>query len=84
MLFCSQPSGEGKVVGTGEGAYFLRPTREPQVIRAGKPLTLRAIDVYKVPPGHAFDLPTWRGEGGRAYQLSVVAGRVISSDGSVY
>lgn len=82
--FLLAPSGEGKVVGTGKGAYFIRPTRPPEVISAGKPLSLHAIDVYKVPPGHTFNIKTWQGEGGTAYQLNVQAGKLSSTSKSVY
>lgn len=82
--FLLEGSGEGKVVGTGKGAFFIRPTRAPEVIAAGKPLTLRDIEVYTVPPGHTFDIKTWKGEGGTAYQLNVEAGKVSSTNGSEY
>lgn len=40
--FLLEPDGTGTVVGSGRGAYFLRPTRMPAVCRTGQPLTFEA------------------------------------------
>jgi cyanophycinase len=74
-----EPDGKATVVGTGKGAYFLRPTQAPEVCKPGAALTFRSIDVYKVPAGGHFDLTTWKGDGGMAYSLSVENGRIVSS-----
>jgi cyanophycinase-like exopeptidase len=81
-----EPDGRGTVVGGGKGAYFLRPTRKPDVCKKGQPLTFRDISVYHVPAGGPFDLPSWKGDGGVAYSLSVEKGKIESTqaDHSVY
>jgi cyanophycinase-like exopeptidase len=81
-----EPDGKGTVVGSGKGAYFLRPTRKPDVCRKHLPLTFRKISVYRVPAGGHFDLPSWRGDGGVAYSLSVEKGKIESTQAaqSVY
>jgi cyanophycinase len=74
-----EANGSATVVGTGKGAYFLRPTHPPDVCEKGTPLTLRQIDVYRVAAGGHFDLGTWTGSGGTAYSLSVERGMIQSS-----
>ena len=44
-----EPDGNGTVVGTGKGVYFLRPTLSPEVCKPGQPLTFRKISVYRAP-----------------------------------
>jgi cyanophycinase-like exopeptidase len=81
-----EPDGKGTVVGGGKGAYFLRPTRTPEVCKNDQPLTFRNISVYHVPAGGHFDLPSWKGDGGVFYSLSVDKGKIESTqaDHSVY
>jgi cyanophycinase-like exopeptidase len=80
--------GDGKatVMGTGKGAYFLRTTESPEICKPGQALTFRNIEVYRVNTGGHFDLNSWSGEGGVAYSLSVVEGRMQSTQaaGSIY
>jgi cyanophycinase len=78
--------GKATVVGTGKGAYFLRPTETPGVCEKRVPLTLGAVSVYRVPAGGQFDLSSWKGDGGTAYSLSVVRGKIEStqSDRGIY
>ncbi|MFY9842375.1 MAG: cyanophycinase [Terriglobales bacterium] len=81
-----ESDGSATVVGNGRGAYFLRPTRKPEVCRKGERLTFRGISVYREPSGAHFDLVHWKGSGGTAYFLSVEAGTVTSTqaDKSIY
>jgi cyanophycinase len=74
-----EPDGKGIVVGTGKGAYFLRPTRRPDVCQVGQPLTFDEIRVYRIPVGGHFDLTSWTEDGGTAYSLSVKKGRIEST-----
>ncbi len=74
-----EADGTARVVGTGKGAYFMRPTKAPEVCETGVPLTFREIGVYRVSSGGHFDLARWTGEGGAAYSLSVVQGRIEST-----
>ena len=80
-----EADGKATVVGTGKGAYFLEPTRAPEVSR-GVPLTFRGIRVYRVGSGGRFDLSSWTGANGIAYLLSVEKGKIESTqpDGTVY
>jgi len=77
--FLLEPEGKGTVVGSGRGAYFLRPTRMPAVCRMGQPLTFEAISVYRAPSGSHFDLLHWKGKDGTSYVLSVKAGKIQST-----
>ena len=74
-----EADGKARVLGTGKGAYFLRPTQAPEVCEKGAPLTFRGVSVYRVPAGGHFDLPSWTGDGGTAYSLSVVHGKIEST-----
>ena len=80
-----EKDGKAVVVGTGKGAYFLRPTQAPEDCEKGIPLTFRSVSVYRVKTGGHFDLNSWTGEGGTAHSLSVIGGRIESTQGtSVY
>jgi len=81
-----EPDGTGTVVGNGKGAYFLRPTRKPDVCKKDQPLTFRKVSVYRAAAGAHFDLSRWKGSGGAAYFLSVEDGRIASTwaEGAIY
>ena len=74
-----EADGKAAVVGAGKGAYFLRPTQAPEVCEKGVPFTFRNISVYRVKTGGHFDLTSWTGDGGTAYSLSVVGGKIEST-----
>ncbi len=77
-----EADGKATVVATGKGAYFLRPSISPEVCEAGKPLTFRNISVVRVPAGGHFDLKSWTGGGSTSYSLSVVQGKIESTQAS--
>ncbi len=76
--------GAARVVGHG-AAYFVTPQKQADVLAAGKPLTLRDVEVLKVAAGHAFNVKTWTGDS-RRYTLNVDAGVLTSTQpgGNVY
>ena len=74
-----EPDGKGTVLGSGKGAYFLRPTQKPEACQKDEPLTFQGISVYRVPAGGHFDLTSWTGDGGTAYSLSVEKGKIDST-----
>ncbi|HKH97612.1 MAG TPA: cyanophycinase [Candidatus Sulfotelmatobacter sp.] len=74
-----EADGKATVVGTGKGAYFLRPTQAPEVCERGVGLTFHNVSVYRVKAGGHFDLTSWTGEGGTAYSLSVERGKILST-----
>src|SRR3984957_4032531 len=74
-----EADGKAKVVGTGKGAYFLRPTHPPELCKKDEPLTFRHIEVIRVQSGGTFDLDKWKSESGTSYTLSVVAGKIEST-----
>ena len=81
-----EADGKGTVVGTGKGAYFLRPTHKPEVCKKDQPLTFRKIEVNRIPTGGHFDLRSWKATGGTAYSLTVEKGKIDSTQagGSIY
>jgi cyanophycinase-like exopeptidase len=74
-----EADGKALVVGTGKGAYFLRPTKAPEVCENEVPLTFRNVSVYRAKVGGRFDLTSWTGDGGIAYLLSVEKGKIAST-----
>jgi cyanophycinase len=74
-----EAGGRATIVGTGLGAYFMKPTKPPEVCKKGESLTFKDISAYRAPTGSHFDLSTWAGDGGLAYTLSVEKGIVKSS-----
>ncbi len=79
-----EADGTARVVGRGKGAYFMRPTKAPEVCEAGVPLTFRDISVYRVSSGGRFHVGSWTGEGGSGYSLSVVQGKIDSTRKEIY
>lgn len=81
-----EPDGQARVVGSGKGAYFMKPAHAPEVCNEKVPLTFHYISVYRAPRGGRFDLKSWTGEGGTSYTLSVEKGKIESTQkgGGVY
>jgi cyanophycinase len=81
-----EADGKAFVVGSGLGAYFLRPSQAPDVCQKEVPLTFHGISVYKAPAGARFDLSSWTGAGGSTYVLSVERGVIHSTQlgGAIY
>ena len=72
-------SGQARVIGPGKGAYFLSARKVPDICRENTPLTVRGIAVYRAPAGSEFNLQSWTGRGGNSYNLSVVDGKIQST-----
>ncbi len=81
-----EPDGTATVVGTGRGAYMIRPTGVPAMCERGKRLTFTNVTVLHVAAGHTLNLGEWTASGAVSYSLSVDAGMVTSTqaDGSLY
>jgi cyanophycinase-like exopeptidase len=81
-----EDNGIAAVVGSGRGAWFLRPVRPPALCRKNVPLTFDDISVYHAPTGTHFTLGTWRGDGGTFYSLSIAEGVIKSTQpgGGIY
>jgi len=69
-----ESSGEARVVGSGDGSYFLNLSERPSICEAGKRLSLHNVVVQRVRPGGYFDLLNWSAPGERSYKLSVDQG----------
>jgi cyanophycinase len=80
-----EPNGSLHVAGMGN-VYFLRAFATPTVCSLGQPLTFKPVEVYRAGASSHFDLNSWRGDGGTAYQVSVENGTITSNqgDGSIY
>ena len=79
-------NGKARVIGSGKGAYFLSVHGGPEVCRENTPLTFRDISVYRGPTGSEFNLKEWKGKRGTPYSLSVVGGKIESTqkNGDIY
>jgi cyanophycinase len=76
---------DGSAAAVGKGSvYFMETTSRATVCRPGLPLTIDGIRTVRVAPGGSFDLTSWSGPGATPYMLSVQAGKVESSTGSIY
>jgi cyanophycinase len=76
-----EADGKAMVVGSGDGAYFMKPTKAPEVCEKSVALTFRGIRVERVQVEGHFDLKSWSGDGTQ-YSLSVVRGKIESSRGA--
>jgi cyanophycinase len=74
-----EADGQARVVGKNS-AYFMTLDHRPEVCADGKPLTLRHVKVLKLSAGDKFDLKTWTGTGGAAFEVNVVDGKITRSD----
>jgi cyanophycinase len=77
--------GTATVVGSGN-VYFLQAPGLPEQCAAKKPLTYRNIGVQRIHSGDGFDVVTWMRSGGSAYNVTVEAGLLTSTQvgGSAY
>lgn len=75
--------GHASVVGVGT-AYFIGSNGAPGVCQPATPLTYTNLPVYRAAAGAAFDLVAWSGTGGTSYTVSVTAGVLSSSAGTIY
>jgi cyanophycinase-like exopeptidase len=65
--------------------YFMAAQQAPELCEAGIPLSSGAIDVYRLAPGEGrFNVDSWTGSGGNAYELRIRDGALLSSRGEVY
>lgn len=73
--------GKARVAGKG-AAYFMTLDHQPEQCVFGKPLTVRHIRVVKVQAGDggSFDLKTWAAVGGRAFEVSVISGKMAGAN----
>jgi cyanophycinase len=79
-----EPGGQTTVAGEGP-VYFLRAASQPEVCKAGVPLTtFGPVEVYRAKAGGTFDLKKWSSPGATHYQLSLKDGVVASSTGEIY
>lgn len=74
---------DGKATVAGKNAaYFMTLSHRPERCAPGKPLTVRDLDVYKLPAGPAsrFDLKSWTGTNGSSFKVNVIDGTMTRSD----
>lgn len=79
-------NGQTRIVGSGRGAYFISTRRAPEQCSESVPLTFKDIAVYRAPTGAEFNLKDWSGKGGTSYELSVIKGKIQSTqaNGEIY
>jgi cyanophycinase-like exopeptidase len=87
-LHVNPATGEATVFATPDHetpfVYFMRTTGKPEQCIAGRPLTYRDIEVYRIGPGGTFNIGEWRGTDGISYTLNAEEGELVSSRESAY
>lgn len=73
-----EPDGTARVLGNKK-AYMFTAQAQPTQCTAGKPLSFGPVSVYRLQSSSAFNLKSWSGSNGSAYELRVEAGKVLSS-----
>jgi len=76
-------NGAATIAGNGP-AFFFRTTKAASVLKAATPLSIAGIEAYRAEAGASFDLKSWKGAGGKAYMLSVEAGKITSTAADPY
>ena len=72
-------NGKARVVGKN-AAYFMTLDHAPETCEPGKPLTVRHVKVLKLTAGSYFNLKSWTGTGGTAFEVNVVDGKLTRTD----
>jgi len=69
-----------------KNAFMLTAQSQPTQCTVGKPLAFGPISVYRLQSGSTFNVKTWTGTNGTAYELRVDNGKLISTqpNGNVY
>jgi cyanophycinase len=69
-----------------KNAFMLTAQQQATQCTAGKPLTFGPVSVYRLQAGSTFNVNSWTGSNGTAYQLRVDNGKVISTQpgGNIY
>eukprot|EP01047_Picozoa_sp_COSAG01_P073271 COSAG01_NODE_11898_length_1838_cov_1.516964_2_plen_115_part_00 len=78
-----EPSGSVAIVGVGTAYFIALQPNTSRTCLINMPLSLGTMPAYRLDAnsGGRFDLSRWRGSGGVAYNLSVVAGVVVGKYG---
>jgi cyanophycinase len=71
--------GGAHVVGKN-ASYFMTLDHAPEMCEPGKPLTVRHVKVLKLTAGSHFDLKSWTGSSGTAFEVNVVDGKMTRTD----
>jgi cyanophycinase len=77
-----EADGGARVIGSGKGAYFLTAQEAPQICASGRALTFRDVGLYHGVSGSEFDVASWKTKNPGGYRLSVVEGKVESTQSS--
>lgn len=72
------PDGSLHLLGA-PSAYLLSAHTHTTLCRAGKPLTVGPIQVYRMQISTSFNVKSWSGTNGTAYELRVENGKVLST-----
>jgi cyanophycinase len=78
--------GAATIVGSGTAYFMQTPPAGPQICQPKTRLTFRHLPVYRADAAGRFNLPSWSGTNGTAYELSVEAGvlETTQSGGGIY
>jgi len=77
-------NGIGEVFSDAGHAYLLEAESRPNSCAKSEPLTFDGVTVRKLPGNTKFDFKNWIDTNAKAYNLRVVGGKIIPSQGFIY
>ncbi|MEI6833686.1 MAG: cyanophycinase [bacterium] len=79
-----ETDGSAQVFSDSGHAYLLEAISKPDLCAKLLPLTFNSVTVRKLPANTKFNFSNWSKIPAKTYSLSVVSGKIIPSDGTVY
>ena len=76
--------GSAQVFSDSGHAYLLEARSRPNLCAKLLPLTFNSVTIRKLPANTKFNFTNWSKIPAKTYSLSVVSGKIIPSDGTVY
>ena len=73
-----EPDGNAITMGN-KPAYFVESNTQPTVCKAGVPLSYGPVSVYRTTASSHFNVKSWSGKDGIAYELTATQGVVTST-----
>ena len=79
-----ETDGSAQVFSDSGHAYLLEARSKPNLCEKLVPLTFNSVTIRKLPANTKFNFNNWSDIPAKTYSLSVVSGKIIPSDGTVY
>jgi cyanophycinase len=79
-----ETDGSAQVFSDSGHAYLLEARSKPNLCEKLVPLTFNSVTIRKLPANTKFNFNNWSDIPAKTYSLSVVSGKIVPSDGTVY